>query len=274
MEQETQKTTKKPAKKSVKETSFGSWLLKNIILAAILFIAIAILSGFILRSLTNHGKEITVPDLANLTVNEARHTASSLGLRTEVIDSVFIRRMGRGLVYTQNPRAGASVKKGRKIQLVINSLSPKKIQMPNLVGYTLRQANAELMSKGLALGTITYVNDIATNIVISQLYNNREISPGQQIESGTEIDLVVGLSSDMNKTYVPNVKGMKYVRASEAIHENSLNIKKAVFDESIVTYADSLDAVVSKQDPDPSDNAVLMGSEVTIYLSKDKMKRK
>ena len=133
----------------------------------------------------------------------------------------------------------------------------------------MRQAMSELNSRGLALGRLIYVDDMATNNVLRQFYRNRQIKPGRQIESGSAIDLEVGLNSDDKETYVPNVKDMKYLRAVDAIHESSLNVSKAVFDKSVRNYADSLNAVVYKQSPAPSKNPVGMGSGVTIYLSLD-----
>ena len=127
----------------------------------------------------------------------------------------------------------------------------------------------DAIHQNLALGRLIYVDDMATNNVLRQFYRNRQIKPGRQIESGSSIDLEVGLNSDDKETYVPNVKDMKYLRAVDAIHESSLNVSKAVFDKSVRNYADSLNAVVYKQSPAPSKNPVGMGSGVSIYLSLD-----
>lgn len=258
------KNTEAPAK--------GGWILRNLLLAAALF-GLLIVGAYVgLNLLTHHGQELEVPDLTNMKVNEARYTAEMEGLRIEVVDSVYIRRMGRGLVYSQNPKPGGKVKKGRKIRLTINSVTPKKVQMPNLVGYSMRQAKAELGSRGLVLGKLIYVNDMATNNVLRQLLRNREIRPGTSVESGTTIDLVVGLNPEDNETYVPNVTGLKYLRAVDVIHDNSLNIRKLNFDESVKTYSDSLDAVVVRQGPEGSSLPIPLGSEVTLYLSADPSK--
>ena len=144
--------------------------------------------------------------------------------------------------------------------------------MPNLVGVSMRQAHAELLSRGLNLGQLIYVNDIATNNVIRQLYNNKEIKPGMYINSGSNIDLVVGLNNFDNTTNVPDVIGMKYMRAVSAVHDYSLNVSRLVFDNSVRNYADSLDAVVYKQGPVASEIPVIMGSDVSLYLTVDAAK--
>ena len=261
------------AQKTKTSSLLSNWIVKNLLWAVILVVVLLVGSSILLRVFTHHGKEITVPDLTNMKVNEAVYNAGVSELRAEVADSVYIRRMGRGLVYSQNPKAGSKVKKGRRILLTINSVTPRKVQMPNLVGYSMRQAKAELLSRGLNLGKLIYVSDMATNNVLRQLLRNREIQPGSMIESGTEIDLVVGLNNTDNQTYVPDVSGMKYMRAVDAIHDNSLNIKTLHFDETVKDYADSLDAVVYKQTPSASSGSILIGSDVNLYLSTDPLKK-
>ena len=158
--------------------------------------------------------------------------------------------MARGAVFSQNPSPGDKVKKGRKIRLTINAVNPKKVTMPNLVGLSMRQANAELNSRGLVLGNLIYVSDIATNNVMRQLFHNKEINPGVPIETGAEIDLVVGLNPENDMTYVPNFSGLKYRRAIDVAHESSLNIRKVTFDSDIKSYS-------------------LMGSEVSLWFTTD-----
>ncbi|MGN1215780.1 MAG: PASTA domain-containing protein [Candidatus Cryptobacteroides sp.] len=259
--------------KDNQDTNNGSvvkWILKNILLAAAFVVALVIVINLLLGMFTNHGQSVTVPDLTNMSVSEAAHEAGRLNLKVDVTDSIYVRRMAKGAVYSQNPKAGSQVKKGRRILLTINALHSKKVTMPNLVGYSMRQAKAELGSRGLTLGKLTYVSDMATNNVLRQVYNNREIKPGKQIESGAVIDLVVGLNSSDNQTYIPDLKGLKYLRAVDAIHDNSLNVRKLNFDSNVKTYSDSLNAVVYRQSPTPSNAPILMGSEVSIYLSLDK----
>ena len=246
-----------------------NWIVRNLLGAIIFFAALLLAATVLLGIVTHHGQTIEVPDLTSMSVDAARRQASKKSLKVEVIDSIYVRRMERGAVYSQNPKPGALVKKGRRIMLTINAMNAKKVSVPNLVGYSMRQAKAELNARGLALGKLMYVNDIATNNVLKQFYKNREIRPGRQVESGSEIDLQVGLNSSDNLTYVPNVKGMKYLRAVDAVHDNSLNLGRVVFDKTVKNYSDSLNAVVYKQTPEASRSPLLMGSDVTIHLSLD-----
>jgi len=247
----------------------GKWIFKNLAGAALFFIGLAVVASMLLGIFTRHGKVIEVPDMTNMSVEQAEAIAAAAGVRVEVTDSVYVRRMEKGAVYRQNPKAGSQVKSGRRVMLTINAIVPKKVSMPNLVGYSMRQAKADLTSRGLSLGKLIYVDDMATNNVLKQLYRNREIKSGTMIESGSSIDLVVGLNSIGSETYIPDVTGMKYIRAVDAIHDNSLNIRKLVFDDSVKDYNDSLNATVYRQAPTASSGSIVMGSEVTLYLSLD-----
>ena len=245
------------------------WILKNLAGALLFFVALAVVANVLLGIFTHHGKVIQVPDMVGLSVREADHGADTAGVRIDVVDSIYVRGMAKGAVYKQNPAAGSNVKKGRRIMLTINATQPKRITMPNLVGYSMRQAKAELSSRGLNLGRLVYVDDIATNNVLKQQQNGRDVRPGSSVESGSDIDLVVGLNGSDNRTYIPNVMGMKYIRAVDVVHENSLNVGNLVFDASVRNYNDTINSVVYRQSPGASQAPTQMGSSVSLYLTVD-----
>ena len=245
----------------------NNWIVKNLLLAAGVLILIILVTNLFLGIVTRHNREFSVPDFTNLTVPEAQHVAAKAGVNVEVGDSVFVRRMKRGAVYSQNPKAGSQVKKGRRVRVTINALTAKQVTMPSLVGCSMRQAKSELAAKGLSLGRLIYVSDIATNNVLRQLYKNNDIKPGTKLDSGSVIDLMVGLNGSEGSTWVPKVVGMKYLRAVDAIHDNSLNVARLVFDKEVVNYSDSLNAVVYEQRPSSAIGALTMGTGISLYLT-------
>ena len=251
---------------------FSNWIVKNLLWAVVFVVVLAIAATVFLNIFTQHNREITVPDMANLTYEESAQVAQAAGIQVVIADSVYVRRLKPGVVFSQLPKAGSQVKKGRKIALTTNALVSKKVSMPSLVGFSMRQAKAELMSKGLTLGKLIYMSDMATNNVLQQLYDNQPIEPGTQVESGSVIDLVLGLNNEDFRTVVPNVLGMKYLRAVDAIHENYLNIGTLNFDASVKNYSDSLDAVVYSQRPVHLGDAVRMGGSVSLFLTVDENK--
>ena len=260
-------------KKSDKKKNRRPSVLLNI-LAGLLVIAVLIAAaGLALRLVTQHNVTVTVPDLVGSSRQEAQALAEQNNLQLVVTDSVYVSRFRRGCVYAQNPKAGEQVKKGRKIYLTMNASHEKQVLMPDLVGYSLRQAKVELTSRKLKLGKLFYVSDIATNNVLAQLRSGQEIAPGTSIDVGTVIDLQLGLDPDDAYTAVPDFTGYKYQRALSSLQDNSFNFGAAVFDETVKSYADTLAAFVYRQSPAASDGQTArLGTAVKLYFTLDTSK--
>lgn len=255
---------------SPKKGFFSNWIVRNLVAAAI-FLAVLLIGVAVgLNIITRHNQTVTAPDFTNMTVQEAEEAAQAAHVSVKVTDSVFVSRLAGGVVFRQSPKAGATVKKGRSIFLTINSFVPRKVVMPNLVGYSLIEARSELGNRGLSVGRLNYVRDMATNRVLGQSFRGRELKPGDLVVSGSPIDLTLGLSSEDNSTVVPRLVGMKYIRAVDALHEHSLNVGRARFDADIRTYADSTNAVVYKQDA--AGAYKMLGTAINIYLTLDPSK--
>lgn len=233
------------------------------------FVVFLVVVIFSLKAITRHNQEIAVPDFTNMTVDEAQVVAAQHEVKLDVTDSVYVKRMRRGAIYRQNPKPGSFVKSGRRVILTINAVNAKQVAMPELVGYSTRQARSELLSKGLRLEKLVYVQDIATNNVLKQIYRGREVEPGTMLESDAPITLVVGLSELDKDTHMPYIMGLKNLTAVDALHSASLNIGKMHFDETVKDYSDSLSAVVYRQVPEYTPLAVQMGEEIALYLTMD-----
>ena len=265
------------AKKDTKNTKgagktgiLSNWIVRNLLLAALVVVGLLLVAQVGLSLVTRHNRTVPVPDFTNMTVAEAQEVARDGHVGVKVTDSVFVRRLGAGVVYRQSPKAGATVKKGRSIFLTINSIVPRKVVMPNLIGYSLSEARAELNNRGLALGKLNYTQDIATNQVLRQTVRGRNVRAGDLIVSGSDVDLTLGLSNDERPTAVPRVIGQKYVSAVDALHDRYLNVGRVRFDSGIRTYADSINAVVYQQDG--LGQTRTYGSAINLYLTLDPAK--
>lgn len=248
-----------------------NWIVKNLLLG-LLFVALVLVGAAIgLNLITRHGQNVIAPDFTNLSVQEATELAEKENVAVKVVDSVFVRRLQGGVVYRQSPRAGATVKKGRSIFLTINSVVPRKVVMPNLFGYSVTEARSELQNRGLNLGKLNYVRDIATNSVLGQFCEGREIKAGDLVVSGSTIDLKVGVAREENQTTVPRLIGMKYVMATDALHDRFLNLGQVRFDPEIRTYADSMNAVVYKQSAMGENKNLGFPVNITLTLDTSKL---
>ena len=245
-------------------------ILTSLAIAAAIVLVLVVGAMIFLNVATMHGRVLVVPDFTNMSIVEAESLAEASQVRIDVVDSLYVKRMEKGHIYRQNPKAGSQVKKGRRILITINAMNAKKVDMPDLIGFSMRQATAELQSRGLVLGNLIYQQDMATDNVLAQRCGGSPIAPEVKVETGTVIDLVVGLSEDDNQAMVPDVFGLKCLTATDAVHGNSLNVR-TIYDSSVKDYNDSLMAVVYKQVPQAQTNE-LKGSQVTMYLTIDEEK--
>jgi beta-lactam-binding protein with PASTA domain len=242
-------------------------------MAVALFAVLLVITQVSLKVITRHNQVIIVPDFTDLSVADAKILAKRHHIRTEVTDSVYVKRMEKGHVFSQNPAPGSKVKKDRNIKLTINAHSTKMVKMPNLVGYSLRQAKAEILGSGLTMGRLMYREDLATNNVLDQFIAGRYVAPGTDVEAESPVDLLLGLSPDESDTFIPYLVGFTLPVAKENLFENSLNLGNVSYDETVQTYQDTLRAVVYQQNPTYSAGApVRMGTTINLKLTTSQAK--
>ena len=228
-----------------------------------------------LNIFTRHGQVYEVPDFTNKTLQDAQKLAKAHKMELVVTDSVFVSYRPRGVVFRQNPKSGAMVKKNRNIFLTINSMMPRKVEMPNVKGYSLRQAKTVLAAKNLHVGKLNYVPDIATNNVLQQKYQGATVAPGTEVPVDSYIDLELGISSYGERTIIPQLIGYTFVEAKDALVEASLNSGTVHCDNTVTSYADSLFAKVYKQVPAFSESNIwTLGLKVDLWITLDESKVK
>ena len=244
-----------------------NWVILNVVLALAFFMALLVATQVGLKLITRHNKVITVPDFTGMSVADAKIVARRYDIRTEVVDSVFVKRFEKGHVFSQNPAPGSQVKKDRCIKLTINSTQAKTVKMPNLIGYSLRQAKTEILSAGLTVGRLSYREDMATNNVLDQFIAGRYVAPGTEVEAETPVDLLLGLAPDENETYIPYLIGFTLPVARDNIFENSLNLGNVSYDETVHNYQDTLNAVVYQQTPAYRTGSAPMGASIHLKMT-------
>ncbi len=173
----------------------------------------------------------------------------------------------------QNPPPELQVKKGRTIFLTINAIIPEMTRMPDVVGISLRQARAIIETAGLKIGRLSYVPDIAVNNVLQQKYKGDVIEEGDSIPKGAVIDLVLGRGLSDDKTAAPDLIGLHLNTAIDKITVRYLNLGAIIYDGTVETQEDSLDAFIWKQRPVfDSESLLNLGSAVDIWLTVDSTK--
>jgi beta-lactam-binding protein with PASTA domain len=217
---------------------------------------------------TRHGETISVPELKGKSLEEVHRLLQNNDLVFEVTDSVYADEVDRGVVVTQTPHSGKAVKKGRTIFLTVNSMLPEMVELPDLMGKSLRIAVPILEITGLKLKSLEYKPDEScTDCVIGMKYDGDEIEAGSKIRKGAEVTIILGQQS-REETSVPNLLGMQYRDARDIILGQSLNIGQVLLCTGCETSEDTSMAYVINQIPDAGDDARL-GAYVEVFLTTD-----
>ncbi len=221
---------------------------------------------------THHNEKITIPNLYGYSTKAAIKKLKNTKLRYSIYDSVYNSELEPGTVLTQQPPAGAVVKRNRNIFLTINAHQPEQIFFPNIQDNSLRQACEILKINGFKIGRLEYTENQFFNLVLFATVDTDTIVPNSKVSKGSTINLILG-NGNGKKITAPNLMGKKLNRSRSLLQFSGLNCGEIIFDKSVKTQKDSLSARVFQQRPQYSNTEQVMpGSEVNLYLTVDKKK--
>src|SRR5699024_1352682 len=158
-------------------------------------VVIAIVFGLLwwLGYSTNHNQKLEVPDLSKLSLEEVEKVLEKNKMRYAILDSAnYNPDYPPYSVMEQIPQAGAMVKENRKIYINLNPSDYPKLDIPEVLGKTLRQVEPTLLAMGFSIGTISYKPYLAEDVVLEMHHKGRKIMPGDRVQKTATIDLVVG----------------------------------------------------------------------------------
>jgi beta-lactam-binding protein with PASTA domain len=133
------------------------------------------------------------PDLIGLDVRDAQLRCRNVGLvsgATEVRYR-FSGRVPKDGVLEQDPKPGRPVKQGEAVKLIVSlGPEPARFYVPALVDRSLHDARSTLREAGLVIGDIERqeTDEYPAGTVVQQ-----SPSPGQEVNPGTRIDVVVAV---------------------------------------------------------------------------------
>lgn len=229
-----------------------------------IFVMLVLLS-FIMNSIvmpiyTKHGIEEEVPDVTEMTLEEAEGVLGQKGLRIfkdrEKFDSIY----PAGTIIFQNPPPFSKVKRARRIYVTV-SAGEKRATVPRIIGMSERNAKFQLREVGLVVGEIyyKYSNYHPKGVVCGQ-----SIPENEEIAEKTVVDFTLSQGSDKpSRFFVPKIVGESYSSAKQRIRQAGLNVGKVVFK----IKKDLIPGTVIKQSI-PPERSVPFGTKMDLVVSR------
>ncbi|MEA3287965.1 MAG: PASTA domain-containing protein [Candidatus Marinimicrobia bacterium] len=213
-----------------------------------IFVAIGILiallfNNVILPLYVNWNDEIRVPSLTHTDLEKASEILKERKLEWTIKDTIYRRDIPAGFIMDQYPEAGQMVKENRKIQFTV-SLPPEKLEMPDLVAITERQATIALDQLGLILTEVlTDSSDMYERTVVM----DQSIAAGLPVAPGDTILLTVSLGKRNLKKTMPTLLNKGLNEATKVLQINGFSLGAVQYTQD----SDLLPKTVISQSVDP-----------------------
>lgn len=134
--------------------------------------------------------DITIPDLQGMSFDQAREKLKSLGLSIGKITYVSDTSKDDGIVISQGLQAGGKASKGATVDITVNQTKSSTIEIPNVVGMTIKEAKEALGNLGLSISKISGSNEdtaIVTDV---------SPAPGSSVKRDESVSLVGETKAD------------------------------------------------------------------------------
>ena len=196
-----------------------------IILACILVFSLA-MGGTYLALTLGRAKEVQVPDLSNMTLEQAQEEAKKLKIKIQVQEEKYHLEIPEGQIIEQDPKYqnNYKIKEGSTIKVIV-SKGQEIVKMPKVVGLKRDEAINLLKETGLEYEVKEEnSDDIEKGIVIKQeTEEGKEIQKDDEIPAGTKI--IIRVSMGIEQVEVPDLSGKTESEAKTAISNAKLKWK-------------------------------------------------
>ncbi len=199
-------------------TKWGKITVKAVSTLVVLLILFLIMNEIVMPILTRHGNEFSLPNIVGMTVIEAEPVLMEADMSLKITSEEYHPDKPTGTILSQFPSGGTLVKSGRFIKVVI-SLGQKAVEVPELRGFSVRQAKLNLEESGFVLGDIewTSTDSLPEKVVVFSFP-----SVGKKIPYGSEVNLMVNQGPYQRTEFVPRLIGLSLKEATQRLEEKGL----------------------------------------------------
>jgi eukaryotic-like serine/threonine-protein kinase len=231
----------------------------------VIIVLFVLTNDFLLPWYVNRVGVAEVPPVVGMKYEDAMRRLDSLGFEVRKGDVRMDRQHPAGIVTIQNPAAGDTVKKGRRIYLTISGGEIASI-VPNIKGRTQRDARFALEHEGLKLGAIEY--QVSDNYPAGTIMEQQP-APGARIKREMYVSVTVSQGASTQTIAVPDVTGKMLTEAGNILLRIGLKAGNITY----VPSADLLPNTVIDQYPRSGD-LLTAGKAVDLIVVQGGEKRK
>jgi beta-lactam-binding protein with PASTA domain len=198
------------------------WVLRMSVLAFILA-SVAFLSALTAMRMAIRGREVVMPDLEGVSVDQARQELQGRGVGITVEDRIYSHYPVDAVV-RQSPLPKMNVKVGQDAHVVL-SLGPQTVSVPQLEQASLRSAEVQLLRDGLQVGEVSslYLPSTNPDTVLQQ-----DPAPGSTDAVDPHVNVLVTLGPRPPAYVMPSLVGLPYSEAAAKLSAAGLKIAKVV----------------------------------------------
>lgn len=199
-----------------------------------------------MNSYTLNGEEFELKDFQSLTIEEASIELEQLGLRYQILDSIFTDSVPKGTIFTQNPISGTFVKEDRLVYFTVRRSNSQKFKIPDIYNKSEREATNQLRFH-FKLEFVKSENYSPISSVVTMIkVGGHEVFPGQKLIQGTTITVYFGSGRGSSKIIVPLLVGNSTKESKIILEQSNLKIGRIISEGEIL---DTLNAIVINQRP-------------------------
>ena len=119
-------------------------------------VSVALLSAITTIRLTIHGRQQNMPNLVGVSMESAQRITSRLGLAIKVEDKIYSTQYAANEIAQQMPPPATPLKMGQHVHVLV-SLGPPQLNVPNMLGDSVRAARINAIQRGLTVGGVTVI---------------------------------------------------------------------------------------------------------------------
>ena len=181
-------------------------LLKFLAVVVGILLVMIILFDFLVEKIVHFKNEVKMPMIEKLSFEQAKEVLEDKNLRLKIESEIFSRKVSSGCVVAQYPSAGAMVREGKIIKLIV-SKGGQSIEIADVINMPQRIAEITLKNNGAIIGQEEYIYSL--NIEKGRVVK-QDPKPKALAEKGSVVNLKIskGLPID-NMKLMPAIVDMQ-----------------------------------------------------------------